>query len=626
MADQSQNKACLQGLACAALDPALRTVLVEDCPAPVLEALAAAWATLLAAAEGRPVTVASLASSFSEDDLWGRPDLLALQRTSQLLWQSGPLAQLDPDPAPRIICIPDLARQSLAVERAAVALIGVPLAGLQRYGFDTTMWPNLCWLAACEHRRIGEVSPHLLDRLVLRLPVPVVPQPDRVAALQALVDGAEPARPLWQGLDGLVEQVRSAAAGPPSVPRAALVAALRLLGNDLGQGMRRCLALARLGRALAWLAGAAETAEAHVEQAAALIGLAPLASVSPPEPPRAMPRPPEPDPMPEPTPPAADVTSPTAPPSTTVEPARVGPAEPLLVGPSDQEQVLPATSAGTPREPYPEDRAPVLRDRNALQLPSVDRRSAVAARGVVIGTRPADDTRDLALFETVLEALKHHALPGRHSPDGRLRFGRSDLRAYRRAPHPEHLLVLLLDYTSLRGCDWESALLPHLSWAYVARASVGLVQVGARSAREPLRAELLTARRLLDPRLDAALQAEPGAATPLAHGLELAARLLLVTLQHGRTSARSARLVVLSDGRGNVPLKASHNGRLDGPIGRAGLSDALAAAAELRAIGRVARVLLDPQPPQLAELPLALAEALGARIERVPRRAEEPRL
>jgi magnesium chelatase subunit D len=70
--------------------------------------------------------------------------------------------------------------------------------------------------------------------------------------------------------------------------------------------------------------------------------------------------------------------------------------------------------------------------------------------------------------------------------------------------------------------------------------------------------------------------------------------------------------VVLTDGRGNVPLAASRARRIDGPIGAEGVDDARRVAAALRSIHEVHPHLISPRPPLLRALPIALADALGA--------------
>ena len=141
-----------------------------------------------------------------------------------------------------------------------------------------------------------------------------------------------------------------------------------------------------------------------------------------------------------------------------------------------------------------------------------------------------------------------------------------DLRSYRRIPVPEKMLVLLLDYTALRDCKWDEALIPHLQWAYTERACIALIRVGAADAVHELRADRLMARSLLVPQVDKALAAGPGRASPLAHGLDFALQTLRHALQHGRAAITQARLVVLTDGRGNVPLEASRPARSRDPL------------------------------------------------------------
>jgi magnesium chelatase subunit D len=81
---------------------------------------------------------------------------------------------------------------------------------------------------------------------------------------------------------------------------------------------------------------------------------------------------------------------------------------------------------------------------------------------------------------------------------------------------------------------------------------------------------------------------------------------------------QQAVLVVISDGRGNVPLEASRLGWVTPPVGRKGVEDALQVAERIRGLDRVKAVLLNPQPKQYANLPLALAEAMGASVVSIP--------
>jgi magnesium chelatase subunit D len=71
--------------------------------------------------------------------------------------------------------------------------------------------------------------------------------------------------------------------------------------------------------------------------------------------------------------------------------------------------------------------------------------------------------------------------------------------------------------------------------------------------------------------------------------------------------------VVVSDGRGNVPLDASASGRLAGPVRRAGVEDAISAAGRIGAMGRMRlhSVVVDAAREPHPDLPFLLAEALG---------------
>src|SRR5262249_14443248 len=208
----------------------------------------------------------------------------------------------------------------------------------------------------------------------------------------------------------------------------------------------------------------------------------------------------------------------------------------------------------------------------------------------------------------------------------------TDLRAHRRAPLPEHLLVLLIDYTCLAGLPWRQALQPYLLHAYALRSRVCLVQVGVSddSAGEGLRARRILARGLRVPHVLLALtQDDPvGRATPLAHGLHLALQPLRNTPRRdgGLAFAHAPVIlfVLITDGRGNVPLEWDPRLGVPRGVGRAGIASALRVAEEIGRLGGIRTVLLDPQPEHYPELPRQLARALGAIIEGIERPEESP--
>jgi magnesium chelatase subunit D len=317
----------------------------------------------------------------------------------------------------------------------------------------------------------------------------------------------------------------------------------------------------------------------------------------------------------------------------------LSPREPVFE--SDTTKTLPSTPLpmGKAINPYPEDLAQPEREAGSLRLPTRRFKSAAVGRGAIIGVEPATIPQDLALVSTLLESAKYQKLrwkallekkeppewvrqlllkQGKNGHDP-LILQSSDLRRYRRAAVPEQMLTLVLDYTCLKECSWQETLLPYLQWAYVERASVCLVQVGAGSSQDKLWAEKWEADNILVPRIQNRLECDRGRATPLAHGLDLALQTLRHALQHGRSAIQKAVLVVMSDGRGNIPLKVSQ-GIEDLPplVGKRGIEDAFQVAQQIAALNGVESVVLNPQPKHYSDLPVKLAQVLGAKIAKIP--------
>ncbi len=376
---------------------------------------------------------------------------------------------------------------------------------------------------------------------------------------------------------------------------------------------RREIALGRLALANARLESAAEMTAAQVDAAARMIGLKRVANQT--EDPSNLSSEPV---TPQSDRPKSTEATPTSTSAPTDQPELSTVREPVYE--SDKPEPLPTTELTVPLNPYPEDEAPVEREAASLRLPPRRFRTSAPARGPIVGVEKAATLQDLALVRTLLEAAKFQPIRQQSTTNGnrRLVLSPTDLHCYRRAPVAEQMLMLVLDRTCLRDCNWQEELLPYLSWAYVERASVCLIQVGAVDARHELRAERVMAQSILVPSLSAGIEAGRGKATPLAHGLDLALQTLRHALQHGRSTVQQAVLVVISDGRGNVPLEASLLGRIAPPVGRKGVEDALQVAERIRGLDGVKAVLLNPQPKQYADLPLELAEAIGATVVSIP--------
>ncbi|MEB3358361.1 MAG: hypothetical protein VKK04_16670 [Synechococcales bacterium] len=419
---------------------------------------------------------------------------------------------------------------------------------------------------------------------------------------------------------------------------------LDYVASTEGYSVRRELALLRLAQANAQLAGMGQVLAEQVDRAARMIGLE-LNNPSPDTASSKLEKTIQAEPAPD-----AGLTAQKPLDKSQSAKERQAPApvqEPVYA--SDTTETLPSQSIqmdSAIANPYPEDTTPAQREAASLRLPMRRFKNAVSGRGAIVGVEPATVPQDLAIVSTLLEAAKYQqirqtALLERHgSPVGLVESGSkanldgeqfsceavtrslilqpTDLRRYRRVVVPEQMLAMVLDYTCLQDCKWQESLLPYWQWAYEERASVCLIQVGAANARHELQAEKITADKVLVPRIQLSLGVGRGRATPLAHGLDLVLQTLRHALQHGRSATQQAVLVVLSDGRGNVPLEASRTGKATPPVGRQGIEDALQVARQIAGLKDVKSVVLNPQPKHYKELPVKLAQALGAKIAEIP--------
>jgi magnesium chelatase subunit D len=499
---------------------------------------------------------------------------------------------------------------------------------------------------------VGAISPHLLDRFALRLTWSDPTQQASRSHEERVIDLLSKN---WQALDTLTpppdprefQLLEQAVQQEVELTTEALERVLDVLDGMTSEYYypRRELALARYALALCQLAGETRLTTSHVEKAAALLGLQQESQERT-------------EPLQE-----SDESSPTEPVEAgsdtgegTVKPPISLPALSVEIVQSVAAQAQGVTlvepdNVLVPDRPYPEDTEPPAREAASLRVPFHRFTTGRSDRGPVFGVEPSETLEDLSITSTLLTALRFQKLRQKRyeqsrsrgeqgivgeaslsSPDSpiqaaanadRLMIELNDLRRYRREHAPEEMLLLLLDYTSMRNCAWEDALLPFLSEAYIHRACISIIKVGAQDATSPLQAGLVEARSILVPRIGQALETPAGKASPLAHGLDLAQQILHRTLQHGRSAVQRVTLVVLSDGRGNVPLEASRKNSLTEIVAREGVDDSLKVAHILRGINRVEKILLNPQPRYYADLPYRLAEALGATVIDIPREALE---
>ncbi|MBD2770887.1 hypothetical protein [Iningainema tapete] len=176
-----------RSLACAAISPGLRSILVFDTTSERLRLAAQNLAQMLKFVNGKKVTLVTLGTYEAEDDLWGSWALGGSDKQS-VQWKPGLLTGDENNSTLRLVVIPDLAKLSLAAARACVVLMGADVAHLERHGQQAQWQPNLCWLAGCATSQVGMVSPHLLDRFALRLMGQVPTNIDKVASIREWID------------------------------------------------------------------------------------------------------------------------------------------------------------------------------------------------------------------------------------------------------------------------------------------------------------------------------------------------------------------------------------------------------------------------------------------------------
>jgi magnesium chelatase subunit D len=75
---------------------------------------------------------------------------------------------------------------------------------------------------------------------------------------------------------------------------------------------------------------------------------------------------------------------------------------------------------------------------------------------------------------------------------------------------------------------------------------------------------------------------------------------------------REALLLLVTDGRRNVPFEGSVTGIVAKTVGRRGVTDAVEAAKAVAGLRNLRAVLLTPDAAPYPELPFELADAMGA--------------
>ncbi|MBS9772997.1 MAG: hypothetical protein J7F05_21830 [Trichodesmium erythraeum GBRTRLIN201] len=631
----------MKSLCCVALNSKLRSILLFDISINNLQQVAGILVSLLkVTTECEKVVPLKLGTFESEDNLWGQVGLGDELEKQAFNWQFGLFSSADNTNEIKLVIIPDLTKLSLAAMRACVVLMGADVAHLERHGQHKYWQPNFCWLVGCssQNEEIGKISPHLLDRFALRLNIQQIENNDkRVTQIQKLLNSPEkPQKLLFEErkiepeLQEWLRQIRSSL---PSMTPSALETILNY-NYESNIYHRREIALARFASTYAQLEAADSVTVKHVDKVAKIMGLKlernninnsiDFKSFNP------QPETEDNDFEPRRSPELSEIKD---------ESLSNNPPE-IPVYQSQVSNYFPDTDLPEItllENPYIEDTTSLEREIDSLKLPTRISQSKTIHCGTILGLEKTTNANDLAIVRSLLEAAKFQKIRQKKQGNNyhKLKILPSDLYRYRRASVAEQMFMLLLDYTCLEYCQWEEKLLPYLSWAYSQRASVGLIQVGiapnsivldnnqSNVTINPveLRAKKISGQNILVPTIAMGLDLEKtkkGKATPLAHGFDLALKTLRHALQHGKNTVQKAVLVVVSDGRGNVPLEASHVGKIKPPVGKKGVEDALEVARKISNLGNLETIFLNPQSKQYPDLPLLLAKALGAKILSIP--------
>ena len=394
----------LRGLACAALNPGLGSILVFDTAIATLQFAVQNLTWMLKQVTGYQVVPVQLGVVETEEDLWGGLALPRGDANGSLEWQQGLLAGGRGQEL-RLVVIPDLTRLSLPAARACVALMGSEVAYLERHGHRDSWQPRLCWLAGCSRPDIGLVSPHLLDRFALRLTGQDLAKTDRTEAIQQWLH--EPNKPDWEKeslLPEWMELLQRTKLLHPEVTLEAQKRVLDYISPTDGYSVRRELALLRLAQANAQLAEAGQVTAQQVDLAAQMIGLTPIKPSL-----NLAPKEPE-----QPIQPELAATDPLIQNAAAGDQALMdkrAPApiqEPVYA--SDTTETLPSQSLlmdGVLANPYPEDTTPVQREAASLRLPLRRFKNTVSGRGAIVGVEPATTPQDLAIVSTL---QKHRSI------------------------------------------------------------------------------------------------------------------------------------------------------------------------------------------------------------------------
>ncbi len=450
----------------------------------------------------------------------------------------------------------------------------------------------------------GEIRPQLLDRFGLAVEVEPMNDPALRAEVvrRRLAFEAEPLafRARWADEDRAegrnIEEARRLLPRVV-VPAEVLDALCARCAREGAEGLRADLTIYKAASALAAYQGRATVTQDDVE-AVAELALAHRRTTPPPPPskgPSSTPPPPRSEDGPPPE--GRDRDQPRQDQGESSGPSPSGEAPEAHAGNGDA-PAEPSEAAG----PAMVARwSPAERPRRRRPGPSGRRGKAgvIDRQGVVVrSSRPIGRAADLAILATLRGAAIHQRARGWQAGE-RLIVRADDLRVKVRARPTRHLVLFVVDASRSMGArrrmaQTKGAVLSLLVDAYQKRDVVGLIAFGGTSARL-----ILTPTRSVRVAADRLSGLAVGGATPLAQGLALARQ--VVDRSRIREAGVAPLVVVLTDGRGNVPLG----------LGGDPIADALALAEQLGRDGVPGLVFDTESGPVRLGLAAGLARAWG---------------
>jgi len=187
-------------------------------------------------------------------------------------------------------------------------------------------------------------------------------------------------------------------------------------------------------------------------------------------------------------------------------------------------------------QPAPQASPRVMVETESMRAGAADARDGLRV-GTVVGSRPAEQPRELDLRASVVQAIAR---------GGSATLERQDLHERVRAPQGATRFILIVDSSGSHAVSDRMRLVKGVANGLL-DASHGrhdeIVVIGCRGARAEVLVEPTSSR---DDAQRALEYLPTGGRTPLAHGLELAAG--YVTDQ--------ALAIVITDGRANVPIRS----------------------------------------------------------------------